>query len=87
MGKQKSYKGDLDVLVTYYNCITGYSPGVADKLLLRKYAESWEGIFEFQTIAECFLEEYRISNKKLKDIPLELFEEKLWRDALNYLSG
>ena len=65
---------NLNALYEYYNRILGYHPGVADKLLIRRYAEDYSFFpFAYQTIVECFLKEYHPNPKKLDDVPVELW--------------
>ena len=64
----------LDVLAEYYTRIMGHHPGVADKSLLRRYAQTYEFVpFEFQTVVESFLQEYHPNPRKLSDVPIELW--------------
>jgi len=56
-----------------FRMITGYRPGVADKLLLRKQAEREENGFEYTTVVEEFLESYFPNPRKLESIPAELW--------------
>ena len=65
---------DLNTLYEYYNRIVGTPPGIGEKLLIRKYAESYGFFpFEFKTVTECFLKEYDITSRKLFDVPIELW--------------
>lgn len=65
---------DLNALYEYHNRILGYHPGVADKSLMRIYAQSYKFFpFEYKTIVESFLKEYYPNPRKLDDVPIELW--------------
>jgi hypothetical protein len=62
----------LGRLYEKYRMIMGYNPGVADKFLLKQYAQQFDEL-EDRTTVECFIRKYFPNPRGLGDVPIELW--------------